>query len=106
LWALAAYPTEIFIKENSIVYINHATNNPALATLYVVATCGAMLFSKVKVIVVVGVANLLILLVVSAVKEYAFTSLWCAYASIVSLLILVYFWKSSESRPHHYAAVV
>jgi hypothetical protein len=30
LWALAAYPTEIFAKGNSIVYINPATNNTAL----------------------------------------------------------------------------
>jgi hypothetical protein len=99
LWALAAYSTEIYVKANSIVYINQATNHPAVAILYVIATCDAMLFSKIKAIVVFGVANLVILLVVSAVKEYAFTSLWCAYAAIASLIILAYFWRSSGNRP-------
>ena len=106
LWGLAAYPTEIFVRSNSIVYINPATNNTVVATLYLIATCGAMLFSRVRLIVVFGVANLLILLAVAAVKRYAFTSLWCAYAAIASLIILAYFWRSSESRPLHYATNV
>jgi hypothetical protein len=38
--------------------------------------------------------NVAILLVVMAVKRYAFTSLWCAYAAIASVIILAYFWKS------------
>src|SRR5580704_19522104 len=29
LWALTAYPTQVFVKGNSIVYINQATNNEA-----------------------------------------------------------------------------
>ena len=44
--------------------------------------------------VVFGVANLAILLTVMAVKRYAFTSLWCAYAAVASVIILGYFWKS------------
>jgi hypothetical protein len=103
LWALAAYPLQVYVKENSIVYINQATNNPAVAVLYVIATCGAMLFSMVRPIVAFGVANLAILLVVSAVKLYAFTSLWCAYAAIASVIILAYFWRSSGDRPLLYA---
>jgi hypothetical protein len=47
LWGLTAYPTEIYIRDNSIVYINQATNNMAVAVLYVIATCGSLFFSKV-----------------------------------------------------------
>jgi hypothetical protein len=36
-------------------------------------------------------------------KRYAFTSLWCAYAAIASVIILVYFWRSMEQRPFVYA---
>jgi hypothetical protein len=50
-----------------------------------------------------GAANLAILLVVMEVKRYAFTSLWCAYAAMASLIILVYFWKSSGERPFLYS---
>jgi len=102
LWALTAYPTQIFVKGNSIVYINQATNNTLVAVFYVIATCGSLLFSKVKDMVIFGVANLAILLAVMAVKRYAFTSLWCAYAAVASVIILAYFWKSSGIRPFKY----
>jgi hypothetical protein len=104
LWALAAYPTQIFVKGNSIVYINQATNNIYVAIIYVIATCGSLLFSQVKDMVVFGVANMVILLAVMEVKRDAFTSLWCAYAAIASLIILAYFWRSSGIRPLKYVA--
>ena len=106
LWALIAYPLQIFVKENSIVYINDGTNNTALAVLYVIATCGSLFFSKVRDMVIFGAANLAILLVVMAVKRYAFTSLWCAYAAMTSVIILAYFWKSRFTRPFKYVEAV
>src|SRR6202453_2227259 len=103
LWGLTAYPLQIFVRGNSIVYINPATNNTTLAIFYVIATCGSLFFSKVRAMVLFGAANLTILLAVMAVKRYAFTSLWCAYAAIASVIILAYFWKSSAARPFRYA---
>jgi len=104
LWALTAYSFQVYIKQNSLVYINPATNNTAVAVLYVIATCGSLFFSKVKDMVIFGGANLIILLVVMAVKRFAFTSLWCAYAAVASVIILAYFWKSTAERPFQYAA--
>jgi len=103
LWGLAAYPLQVYVRANSIVYVNHATNNDAAAVLYVIATCGSLFFSRVRDMVVFGAANLLILLVVMAVKRYAFTSLWCAYAAAASVIILAYFRKSQLNRPFRYA---
>ena len=103
LWALTAYPTQVYVKGNSIVYINQATNNTVVAVLYVIATCGSLFFSKVRAMVMFGAANLAILLVVMEVKRYAFTSLWCAYAAVASVIILGYFWKTSGDRPFLYA---
>jgi hypothetical protein len=103
LWALTAYPLEIYVRGDSIVYINPATNNTAVAVFYVIATCGSLFFSNVRAMVVFGAANLIVLLVVMEVKRYAFTSLWCAYAAITSLIILAFFWRSSEERPFIYA---
>jgi len=103
LWALTAFPLQLYVRGNSIVYINQATNNTAIAVLYVIATCGSLFFSKIRMMIVFGVANLAILLVVMAFKRYAFTSLWCAYAAIASIIILAYFWKSMEERPFRYA---
>jgi hypothetical protein len=71
--------------------------------LYVIATCGSLFFSKIKPMVLFGAANLAILLVVMEVRRYAFTSLWCAYAAVASVIILAYFWKTHGSRPFQYA---
>jgi hypothetical protein len=103
LWALTAYPTEVFVKRNTLVYINQATNHMLVAVFYVIATCGTLLFSKIKDMVIFGLANLAILLAVMAFKRYAFTSLWCAYAAVASMIILAYFWKSHKVRPFKYA---
>jgi hypothetical protein len=103
LWALTAFPTQVYVKGNSIVYINQATNNITVAILYVIATCGSLFFSKIKPMILFGVANLAILLIVMEVRRYAFTSLWCAYAAVASVIILAYFWKSHGERPFVYA---
>jgi hypothetical protein len=106
LWALIAYPLQIYVEGNSIVYINDGTNNTWLAVLYVIATCGTLFFSKVRDMVIFGAANLIILLTVMAVKRYAFTSLWCAYAAVASVIVLAYFWKSKLKRPFPYAEAI
>ena len=103
LWALTAYSFDVTIRNNSLVYINPATNNIWVAVFYVIATCGSLFFSKIKDMVLFGGANLIILLVVMAVKRYAFTSLWCAYAALASVIIRAYFWKSIGRRPFQYA---
>lgn len=103
LWALTAYPTQVSVWGNSLVYINQATNNTLVAVLYVIATCGSLFFSKIRMMVLFGAANLAILLTVMAVKRYAFTSLWCAYAALASVIILIYFWRSNPDRPFLYA---
>jgi len=103
LWALTAYPLQLSIRGNSLVYINQATNNTWVAVFYVIATCGSLFFSKIRMMVLFGVANLAILLTVLLVKRYAFTSLWCAYAAVASVIILIYFWRSHPERPFPYA---
>jgi len=102
LWGLTASPFQVYVEGNSIVYVDPATNHTALAVLYVIAACGSLFFSEVKDMVIFGGANLIILLAVMAVKRYAFTSLWCAYAAVASVIILAYFWKSIKLRPFKY----
>ena len=102
LWGLAAYPLQVWEQGNSIVYVNQATNQTWVAVLYIIATCGSLFFSKVPMMVAFGAANLGILLVVMAVKRYAFTSLWCAYAAVASVIVLAYFWRSAGVRPFKY----
>ena len=102
LWALTAFPLQVYVERNSVVYMNQATNNTLVALLYVIVTCGSLFFSQIRMMVVFGAANLAILLIAMAVKRYAFTSVWCAYAAVASIIILAYFWSSHEERPFHY----
>ncbi|WP_263378304.1 DUF6629 family protein [Granulicella paludicola] len=102
LWGLTAYPLQISVEHNSIVYVNQGTNHTWIAVLYVTAVCGSLFFSKVNAMVWFGVANMVILLITMAVRRYAFTSVWCAYAAVASVIILAYFWKSESMRPYPY----
>ncbi|MGA7752878.1 MAG: DUF6629 family protein [Candidatus Sulfotelmatobacter sp.] len=103
LWELTAFPLQLYVKGNSIVYINQATNNIVVAVVYVIATCGSLFFSKIKMMVAFGAANLAIVLIVMGIKRYAFTSVWCAYAAVASVIILGCFLMSNEERPFRYA---
>ncbi len=103
LWALTAYPFQVYVHANTIVYTDQGTANIAIGILYVVTTCGSLFLSKIRPMVLFGVANLVILLAVLAYKRYAYTSLWCAYAAVASVIILIYFWRSSAHRPFLYA---
>jgi hypothetical protein len=103
LWALAAFPTQVFVENRSIVYLNQATQNDWVAVLYVVVTCGSLFFSKVRSMVLFGVANLAILMITVAIKRYAFTSVWCAYAAVASVIIWYGFRSSDAARPFSYA---
>jgi hypothetical protein len=71
--------------------------------LYVIATCGSLFFSGFWPLVELAWANLAGLLVVMLVKRYAFTSVWCAYAAVVSVIIYFFFRRTRTRRPARYA---
>jgi hypothetical protein len=98
LWGLIAFPLDISVQQNSIVYRNLVTTTTPVAELYVVATCGSLFFSGFTELVVLGWANLVGLLVVMAVRRYAFTSIWCAYAAVVSVIVYFFFRRSRIAR--------
>jgi uncharacterized protein DUF6629 len=105
LWGLIAYPLEISARGHSIVYLNPITTTTLVAMLYVIATCGALFFSGFRGLVLLGSVNLGGLLVVMMIRRYAFTSIWCAYAAIVSVIIYFFFRRSRADRPARYPVV-
>ena len=98
LWALFAWPTEIYVRGHSVVYHNPGTANGVIATLYVIATCGALLASGYRSIMVLGLLNVAGLLFVLGWKAYAFTSVWCAYAAVISVLIYWHFHRRRQAE--------
>jgi hypothetical protein len=102
MWGLIAYPTEISMRAHSILYVNRITTTTLVAVLYVIATCGALFFSGFRKLVWLGLCNLAGLLTVMLVMRYAFTSVWCAYAAAVSVVIYFFFRGSGRHRMERY----
>jgi hypothetical protein len=102
-WGLIAYPLQISDQSHSVVYVNVITNTTLVAVLYVIATCGSLFFSGFGQLVELGWFNLVGLIVVSLVKRYAFTSVWCAYAAVVSVIIYFFFRRTRMHRVARYA---
>jgi hypothetical protein len=103
LWGLIAYPLHVSAGDHGIVYTNQISTTTLVAILYVTATCGALFFSGFRVLVLLAWLNFVGLLVVMEVKRYEFTSLWCAYAAVVSVIIYFFFRRSRPDRPAKYA---
>jgi hypothetical protein len=103
LWGLIAYPLQISAGDNGIVYLNRITTTTLVAVLYVIATCGALFFSGFRLLVLLAWLNLVGLLIVMVVRRLEFTSLWCAYAAVVSVVVYFFFRRSRPVRPVNYS---
>jgi len=90
-WSLMTQQVTARIVGHVIEYGGAGSNADAVTVLYVVATCGAFLLSSHRKIVIFGVFNLAAVLVLVWVQAEALTSLWCAWAAILSLLIYLHF---------------
>ena len=97
-WIDSARPVRYGIEHHSIAYHNSGAHVGVFAVLYVIAVCGGALVSGYRAIVVFGVVNLVGLTVVEIVLATSFTSVWCAYAAVVSVLILVFFRRQRAER--------
>ncbi len=99
LWALTAFPFSVYVRHHSIVYSNPLVTTTVVAVFYVIATCGALFFSGFRYLVAFGVANLIGLITVTIVMSYAFTSIWCAYAAVMSVLVYFHFRRLRQTAP-------
>jgi hypothetical protein len=84
---LVFYPSQVFVEHHSIAYRNAWTGNFWISLLYILATCGALLLSTHRVVRAYGLLNVIGLSVVQIVRDYAFASVWCFYAAILSVMI-------------------
>jgi hypothetical protein len=78
-------------------------NGVVVVGLYIVATCGSLLFSGYRHIFVFGLANLAAVIVLARLTADGFTSLWCFYAAITSGAILLHLRFAKPHRSHPYA---
>jgi hypothetical protein len=71
--------------------------------LYVVATCGSLLVSGYKHVVVFGLANLVVVVILAKLTADGFASLWCFYAALASGAISLHMRLAKAHRGNPYA---
>jgi len=86
-YGLIFLPSRVFIDHNSIAYRNEMTGSLTISLLYILATCGALLLSRYRVVRWYGVINVVALTIVQIVKAETFASVWCFYAALMSLIL-------------------
>lgn len=84
---LIVYPSTACVERHSIHYENPGTALTAVAAIYVVATCGSLIMSSHRVVRWFGWLNLVGVAATLIVKGYAFTSVWCLYAAVMSIIL-------------------
>jgi hypothetical protein len=68
-------------------------------TLYVLATCVSSLVSSCPTVRLFGAATLVALLAAYAFFAFWFISVWCFFAAVLSLIVLVHVFRREPGRP-------
>jgi hypothetical protein len=92
-YGLMFLPSRVFIDHDAIAYRNVMTGSLFISLLYILASCGALLISSFRVVRWYGALNVVALLIVQLVREYAFASVWCFYAALMSIML---YWQFSR----------
>jgi cytochrome bd-type quinol oxidase subunit 2 len=106
LWQVTQHPLYAQEDASCIAYNSNAPYMAQAAVVYVIATCVPALLSSRRYLQWFGVVNLVGVAIAYSVREAEFTSVWCVYAALVSVLILEHFRRQrqlevgiSSSRP-------
>ena len=95
IYAIVGFPSTSFVDRHSIAYHNELTDKLWVAAAYEIATCGALVLSTHRVVRWLGLLNIVGLTIVLITKAYAFTSVWCLYAAILSVML---YWQFARAH--------
>ena len=90
-WILTSNPIGARALDRLIVYDTDWEFGYVTATGYVLVTCGPALLASSRLLRWFGVASLAGLLLATAVRYSAVTSIWCLYVALISVLVLLHF---------------
>lgn len=88
--AVLTGPIEVVVHPYALAYVAHIDDAVLWTGLYIVAVIGPPLLSGYRSLVVFGVVNLVGLTVAGLAYREGFASLWCIWAAMSSVLILVH----------------
>lgn len=91
LYFLVRFPVTAHVHERSISYVSPHFYIAVVLAIYLLATCITGLFSSHKCIKIFGVLAFVLAIAAAVVSITTFVSVWCFFAAVLSLLILVHF---------------
>ena len=91
LYFIIRFPVTASVQERSIFYDSPHFYIGVVLVIYLLATCVSGLFSSHRCINVFGVMAFLLAVAAYQVSLKTFVSVWCFYAAVLSLLILIHF---------------
>jgi Family of unknown function (DUF6629) len=97
LAAMLRGPIDVTEHPYHLAYSMNINHGGLVVALYVVATCGALLFSGYRHIEIFGVANLIAVALLAWLTIDGFASLWCAYAALAAGAIALHM---RYAKPH------
>ena len=102
LAAMVRGPMTVVIRPYHLAYSVHLADGGVFVGLYVLATCGAVLLSSNRWIVIFGVANVIAVVTIANLTIDGFASVWCAWAAVISAAIAL---QMRFGRPRSKAAL-
>lgn len=96
-------PVTVRMGRYHLAYSIGLRHGIVIVGLYVVATCGALLFSGYRHVLVFGLANLVVVVILARLTADGFASLWCFYAALASGAITLHMRFAKTHRANPYA---
>ena len=97
-YSMAVHGVAVTAHAHALSYNIGTSNGWVWGVLYVVAVIGPALLSGSPTIIAFGVVNLVGLTVVAIAYAKAFASLWCVYAALTSVLVLLHMIRRTTER--------
>lgn len=84
LHAMLTGPFSVALRPYHLAYSLRLGHTPIVVGLYVVAVCGAFLFSGARPMIIFGIINLVAVIVIVILTVDGFASVWCGWAAVSS----------------------
>lgn len=102
--AVLTRPIEVVVHPHALAYVAHLDHAVLWTGLYIVAVIGPSVLSGYRSVVAFGVVNLVGLTIVALVYAQAFASVWCVWAALSSIFIVIHLYRrrhlSDDDRLH------
>jgi hypothetical protein len=101
LAAMVRGPVGVVVRPYHLAYSLHLGGGLLIVTLYVVAACGALLFSGYRHVFIFGLVNVVAVAVIAKLTVDGFASVWCGWAAVTSAGIALHmrFAEPGRSTP-------